>query len=95
MNPEVVARVLWQDFPPFPKTVFGSLVSGVSPLLDIPGTAQIHNLSSDVYLSKWHPLLLKNPLKDGGIGSEKYVNIPSEKYIYVHKYVYMCIYIPM
>jgi len=54
---------------PFPKTVFGSLVSGVSPLLDIPGTAQIHNLSSDVYLSKWHPLLLKNPLKDGGIGS--------------------------
>ena len=24
--------------------------------------------------------------------SEKYVNIPSEKYIYVHKYVYICVY---
>ena len=23
---------------------------------------------------------------------EKYVNIPSEKYIYVHKYVYICVY---
>ena len=24
--------------------------------------------------------------------TEKYVNIPSEKYIYVHKYVYICVY---
>ena len=24
--------------------------------------------------------------------SEKYVNIPSGKYIYVHKYVYICVY---
>ena len=23
---------------------------------------------------------------------EKYINIPSEKYIYVHKYVYICVY---
>ena len=23
---------------------------------------------------------------------QKYVNIPSEKYIYVHKYVYICVY---
>ena len=25
-------------------------------------------------------------------GCEKYVNIPSEKYIYVDKYVYICVY---
>ena len=24
--------------------------------------------------------------------TEKYVNIPSEKYIYVHKYMYICVY---
>ena len=24
--------------------------------------------------------------------AKKYVNIPSEKYIYVHKYVYICVY---
>ena len=28
----------------------------------------------------------------GGVLVKKYVNIPSEKYIYVHKYVYICVY---
>ena len=28
----------------------------------------------------------------GGQPVKKYVNIPSEKYIYVHKYVYICVY---
>ena len=32
--------------------------------------------------------LVELPPDDG----EKYVNIPSEKYIYVHKYVYICVY---
>ena len=35
----------------------------------------------------------KNPsLKKLRSFREKYVNIPSEKYIYVHKYVYICVY---
>ena len=32
------------------------------------------------------------PLKKLRSFREKYVNIPSEKYIYVHKYVYICVY---
>ena len=42
------------------------------------GTAQHRQGSTD------HPWLRRTP--------EKYVNIPSEKYIYVHKYVYICVY---
>ena len=50
VSAEDVAKVLWQDFlpffylaKPFPKTVFGSLVLGASPLTDVPGTVHSFN----------------------------------------------------
>ena len=45
-----------------------------------------HFLSLYPIRSFFHSLTLSAPL------TQKYINIPSEKYIYVHKYVYICVY---